>query len=90
MQNNVTLMSATAFNSYITYTNDSFVDISGFTREELIGQPHNLVRHPNMPKQVFADASAISPIPWGLARAYGNSCSEIAGCSCRSAIPRCP
>ena len=39
----------------ITYTNDSFVEISGFSREELIGKNHNLVRHPDMPAWAFAD-----------------------------------
>lgn len=37
----------------ITYTNDSFVQISGFSGEELIGQNHNLVRHPDMPQWAF-------------------------------------
>lgn len=47
------LISTTDLNSKITYCNDAFADISGFTREELIGQPHNLVRHPDMPPAVF-------------------------------------
>jgi aerotaxis receptor len=47
------LISTTDLNSKITYCNDAFVAISGFTREELIGQPHNLVRHPDMPPAVF-------------------------------------
>ena len=37
----------------ITYTNDSFVEIAGFSREELIGKNHNLVRHPDMPEWAF-------------------------------------
>ena len=37
----------------ITYTNDTFVDISGYSREELIGANHNLVRHPDMPEWAF-------------------------------------
>ncbi|VXC39071.1 Methyl-accepting chemotaxis sensory transducer with Pas/Pac sensor [Pseudomonas sp. 8Z] len=48
------LISTTDLTSKITYCNDAFVAISGFTREELIGQPHNLVRHPDMPPAVFA------------------------------------
>ena len=48
------LISTTDLSSRITYCNDAFVAISGFTREELIGQPHNLVRHPDMPPAVFA------------------------------------
>lgn len=49
------LISTTDLTSKITYCNDAFVAISGFTREELIGQPHNLVRHPDMPAPVFKE-----------------------------------
>ena len=51
----VTLMSTTDLQSHVTYANEAFVRISGFTNEELIGQPHNQVRHPDMPREAFAD-----------------------------------
>lgn len=47
------LISATDVNSHITYCNAEFAAMSGFTQEELIGSPHNLVRHPDMPAAVF-------------------------------------
>jgi aerotaxis receptor len=50
-----TLLSTTDTQSHIVYANAAFVNASGFTTEELIGQPHNLVRHPDMPPQAFAD-----------------------------------
>jgi len=50
-----TLLSVTDAQSHITYANAAFIAISGFDRSELIGQPHNLVRHPDMPAQAFAD-----------------------------------
>ena len=49
------LVSMTDLQSNITYVNDEFIRISGFRREELLGQPHNLVRHPDMPSVVFGD-----------------------------------
>lgn len=50
-----TLMSTTDLQSYLTHANDTFVQVSGYTLQELMGQPHNLVRHPDMPKAAFAD-----------------------------------
>jgi PAS domain S-box-containing protein len=37
----------------LTYVNPLFVEISGYTEAELIGQPHNIIRHPDMPRSVF-------------------------------------
>ncbi|WP_448190434.1 methyl-accepting chemotaxis protein [Azospirillum sp. sgz301742] len=39
----------------ITFVNKAFVDISGFSEDELIGAPHNILRHPHMPAGAFAD-----------------------------------
>ena len=45
------LVSTTDLKSHIKYANPEFVTISGFSEEELIGAPHNIVRHPDMPKE---------------------------------------
>lgn len=50
---NTVLISKTDTKGIITYCNDTFVQISGYTREELIGRSHNIVRHPDMPPQAF-------------------------------------
>ena len=50
---NKVLISRTDTKGIITYANDAFVEISGFSREELIGKSHNIVRHPDMPPQAF-------------------------------------
>lgn len=55
LDDDTTLMSSTDLHSYMTHTNDTFVQVSGFTLQELLGQPHNIVRHPDMPKAAFAD-----------------------------------
>jgi len=49
------LISKTDLAGRIIYANPAFVEVSGFSREELIGAPHNIVRHPDMPPEVFAD-----------------------------------
>ncbi|MBU1224779.1 MAG: PAS domain-containing protein [Gammaproteobacteria bacterium] len=49
------LVSRTDAKGRITYANPAFVEASGFSEEELIGQPHNIVRHPDMPAEAFAD-----------------------------------
>lgn len=47
------LISATDLQGNLTYCNEEFASISGYSREELIGSPHNIVRHPDMPEAVF-------------------------------------
>ena len=50
-----TIVSKTDLKGRIQYVNADFIAAAGFTEEELIGQPHNLVRHPDMPEEAFAD-----------------------------------
>jgi len=47
------IVSETDEKGKITYCNDYFMEVSGYSKEELIGQPHSVVRHPDMPKVVF-------------------------------------
>jgi len=61
------IVSKTDLKGKITYVNSRFVEVSGFTEEELLGSPHNLVRHPDMPEEAFADlwATLKAGLPWG-------------------------
>jgi len=47
------IISRTDLNGVITYANDTFCQISGYTLNELIGKNHNIVRHPDMPSSIF-------------------------------------
>jgi len=49
------LVSTTDLEGRITYANEEFCEIAGYSLEELTGQHHNIVRHPNMPKAAFKD-----------------------------------
>ena len=53
LKGNDFLISRTNRRGRITYANPAFIEVSGFTRDELIGAPHNIVRHPDMPEQAF-------------------------------------
>lgn len=62
----VYLVSKTNLKGIITYANEAFVNISGYSHEELMGKNHNIVRHPDMPPQAFADLwhTVKSGLPW--------------------------
>jgi PAS domain S-box-containing protein len=47
------LISKTDTKGIITYANPIFCEVAGYTEEELIGKPHNIVRHPDMPRTIF-------------------------------------
>ena len=61
-----TLVSVTDLKGRITYCNPAFVEVSGFSSAELLGQSHNLVRHPDMPQEAFRDmwATIQAKKPW--------------------------
>jgi len=60
------IYSRTDLRGIIEEANQVFAEISGFTREEMIGQPHNIVRHPDMPSEAFEDlwADLKAGMPW--------------------------
>ncbi len=60
------IVSTTNLKGQITYVNRDFLEISGFTKDELIGKQHNIVRHPDMPSEAFADLWAClkNDKPW--------------------------
>jgi methyl-accepting chemotaxis protein len=60
------LVSRTNLKGILTYCNEDFIELSGFTEKELIGKNHNIVRHPDMPPAAFADLwkTVKSGRPW--------------------------
>jgi aerotaxis receptor len=60
------IVSRTDLKGMITYVNDTFVEVCGFARDELIGRNHNIVRHPDMPPQAFANlwVTVKAGLPW--------------------------
>jgi aerotaxis receptor len=61
-----TLVSTTDTKGRILYCNPVFIEVSGYQREELLGQPHNMIRHPDMPEEAFRDMweTIASGRPW--------------------------
>lgn len=60
------IVSTTDTKGRINYVNPYFLEISGFELDELIGKAHNIVRHPDMPEEAFADMWSClqAGIPW--------------------------
>ena len=60
------LVSRTDLKGIIAHANDTFVEVSGYSRDELIGKSHNIVRHPDMPPEAFADMwqTIKGGLPW--------------------------
>ena len=53
LDKNAFLVSETDLKGVIKFANEDFCKIAGYTLEELMGQPHNMVRHKDMPKKAF-------------------------------------
>lgn len=66
LKDNTQIVSRTDLKGIITYINDDFTEVSGFTEDELIGQSHNIARHPDMPPETFANlwATVKQEKPW--------------------------
>lgn len=55
LDEDITLMTTSDLQGNIVHANDFFVQVSGYELDELLTRPHNIIRHPDMPKQAFAD-----------------------------------
>jgi aerotaxis receptor len=66
LQDGQSIVSKTDTKGRITYVNPSFIEVSGFEPDELIGKAHNVVRHPDMPPEAFADLwqTLKAGLPW--------------------------
>ena len=66
LSDNFSIVSTTDLNGNITYANPYFVEVSGFSVQELLGAPQNILRHPDMPVEAFADlwATIKTGRPW--------------------------
>jgi len=70
------ILSTTDPKGIITYVNQDFIDISGFTNEELITKNHNVVRHPDMPELAFADLWATAKAGKSWMGVVKNRCKD--------------
>lgn len=66
LKDSLQIVSKTDLKGKITFVNRDFLDVSGFAEDELLGQSHNVVRHPDMPPEAFADLwnTVKSGKPW--------------------------
>ncbi|PHS58252.1 MAG: PAS sensor domain-containing protein [Sulfurimonas sp.] len=64
LYNDLYLLSETDEKGIVTYASDSFLKVANMTKDDLIGQPHNVVRHPDMPRAAFKSL-------WGDAQSKG-------------------
>ena len=66
MDDGKTIVSTTDLQGNINYANPYFIEVSGFTEEELMDAPQNVVRHPDMPVEAFADlwSTIKDGMPW--------------------------
>lgn len=69
IDDNTLIVSKTDAKGKLTYFNEQFVLASGFSDVELMGQPHNIVRHPDMPEEAFEDlwSTCKAGKPWSAA-----------------------
>jgi len=66
MEDGKTIVSSTDLRGNINYANQYFIQVSGYTEQELLGTPQNILRHPDMPPEAFADMwqTIQSGTPW--------------------------
>ena len=55
LNDGIQIVSRTDMKGIITFVNPEFIEASGFSESELIGSPHNILRHPDMPAAAFKD-----------------------------------
>ncbi|MGV3654726.1 MAG: PAS domain-containing protein, partial [Noviherbaspirillum sp.] len=66
LKDGLAIVSKTDTKGKLTYVNPYFIEVSGFSEEELLGSPHNIVRHPDMPPEAFKDLwqTLKAGLPW--------------------------